>query len=191
MPNNYQRAFVIFYAVLLVSIVLIISMSIFNIVVRQIIISLTIRDSQYAFSAADSAIDCTKYWDVVYDSEEGLKKDSSRPFGYQDDSGTFVPSTFPPNLLACGGVTTTLGPRQAANDAGGTEFSLNFDDSAIGGKELCAKVSVTYKSDIDPDLGRSRPGRSIVVDGYNTSCSNVDTGTLSSRVVQRTLVTSY
>jgi hypothetical protein len=71
---NKQRGFVILYAVLLVSIVLTVSLTLLNITLKQLILSLVARESSYAFYAADSAKTCAQYWDSHYDD--------SNPFGW-------------------------------------------------------------------------------------------------------------
>src|SRR3989344_8638979 len=46
------------------SIVLSIGLSLFNIVQKELILSATGRDSQFAFYSADGGIECALYWDI-------------------------------------------------------------------------------------------------------------------------------
>jgi hypothetical protein len=71
---NKQQGFVILYAVLLVSIVLTVSLTLLNITLKQLILSLVARESSYAFYAADSGRACAQYWDSFYDE--------TNPFGW-------------------------------------------------------------------------------------------------------------
>ena len=59
-----MKGFVILFAVLLVSITLVIGLSLFNITFKQLVLSSVARDSQFAYFAADSAMDCARHWDA-------------------------------------------------------------------------------------------------------------------------------
>ncbi|MES2134903.1 MAG: pilus assembly PilX N-terminal domain-containing protein [Patescibacteria group bacterium] len=59
-----QRGFTLLLAVLIGSILIAIGSAIFNIVSKQIILSSSGRESQFAFFAADTGIECALYWDV-------------------------------------------------------------------------------------------------------------------------------
>ena len=184
MKTNHQQAFVILYAVLLVSIVLIISLSLFNIVYRQLILSATIRDSQYAFFAADSALDCVKYWDRTYSYDKVIDA-TVKPFGYFDISDVFYLSEFNASLLKCGDIPMTIDShlQQVADGVDASTFKVEFDDSAItNGKKLCAEVSVAYGVPVDSSQ------RTITADGYSVACDGI---TNSTRAVQRTLTVTY
>ncbi len=59
-----KNGFTLFYALLVISIILSISMAIAEIVLRETVISGFGRDSLIAFFAADSGVECALYWDV-------------------------------------------------------------------------------------------------------------------------------
>jgi len=61
--SGTKRAFTLLLAVLVSSILLALGLSIFNIASKQVILSSVGRDSQYAFFAADTGIECALYWD--------------------------------------------------------------------------------------------------------------------------------
>lgn len=61
-----QRGFTILLAALVASLVLALGISVFSIAQKQLILSSTGRNSQYAFYAADTAAECALYWDVRY-----------------------------------------------------------------------------------------------------------------------------
>ena len=61
--NNSQRGFTILVAVITAGILLIIAMSIGGIALKEKILSASSKDSQIAFYAADTAMECALYWD--------------------------------------------------------------------------------------------------------------------------------
>lgn len=58
-----RRGFTLFIAVLISSLLLAVGLAIFNITLKELILSSTIRDSQFAFYAADGGTECALYWD--------------------------------------------------------------------------------------------------------------------------------
>lgn len=61
-----QAGFTIFFATLVASLALAIGLAIYDITVRQLSLSTTVTQSQYAIFAADSGIECALYWDSKY-----------------------------------------------------------------------------------------------------------------------------
>src|SRR3972149_3115950 len=68
--NNMKREFqgdkrgsTLFIAVLLSSLLLAIGFSLANFAVKQLVIATAGRESQFAFYAADTGIECALYWD--------------------------------------------------------------------------------------------------------------------------------
>ena len=57
-------AFTLLIAVLIASVLLALGLAIFNIVSKEILLSSSGRESQFAFYAADSGIECALFWDV-------------------------------------------------------------------------------------------------------------------------------
>lgn len=57
-------------AALTASLLLLLSAAMFNIVRKEIILSSTSRDSQFAFYAADAGAECALYWDFRFNSFE-------------------------------------------------------------------------------------------------------------------------
>ncbi len=58
-----QRGFTLLIAVVLTSVLLSVGLALLDISYKQIMLSSTARQSQYAFYAADSAIECALFWD--------------------------------------------------------------------------------------------------------------------------------
>lgn len=61
--RDSSHGFALLFAVLATSVLLAISASIWNIALREIVLSSYGRESQVAFYVADSAIECALYWD--------------------------------------------------------------------------------------------------------------------------------
>lgn len=59
-----EQGFTIFIAMIVMGTLLLISSSIVNLAVKQSFISSSGRESQYAFYAADTGIECALFWDV-------------------------------------------------------------------------------------------------------------------------------
>lgn len=60
-----KRGFALLYSVLVASLLLAIGLSIFNITIKELMLSSSARDSEFAFFAADTGTDCALYWDYV------------------------------------------------------------------------------------------------------------------------------
>lgn len=69
MNNNIEnkKGFALLFAVLISGLLITIGISIFNISIKELMISASIRDSQTAYYAVDSAKECFSYWDTVSD----------------------------------------------------------------------------------------------------------------------------
>lgn len=61
--HNTQNGFTLLFAMLVATIVVAIGTSIISISVRQTILSSTSRESQYAYYAASTGLNCAFYWD--------------------------------------------------------------------------------------------------------------------------------
>lgn len=59
-----SAGFTLLYSVLVTSLLLSIGLAIFNISIKEVILSSGARDSQFAFYAADAGLECAFYWDI-------------------------------------------------------------------------------------------------------------------------------
>jgi Tfp pilus assembly protein PilX len=66
--NNGEKGFALLFAVITASVLLTIGLSIFNISLKELLLSTSSRDSQIAFYAADSARECVLFNDIKYSS---------------------------------------------------------------------------------------------------------------------------
>jgi hypothetical protein len=74
MSNRNEKGITLLIAVLTVGLLLSISLSIFNIAMKELIISSSGKDSHIAFYAADTGIECALYWDyrgAFFEESEG------------------------------------------------------------------------------------------------------------------------
>jgi Tfp pilus assembly protein PilX len=75
MKEKQRKGFTLLFATLIVSLILTIGLSILSILLKESILVSTIRDSEFAFYAADSGGECALYWDrtfSIFDSSPGV-----------------------------------------------------------------------------------------------------------------------
>lgn len=142
-----ERGFTLLYAVLISSILLAIGIAIFEITVRELRLSSVVRESQYAFYAADSGIECALYWDVQATS-----------------TAVFYPGT--PQSITCDG--------QTIEDVGGAAYGTPMTFTAsIPNENRCVSITVTKTA---LDATPSPPVRTVIDSrGYNVSCATLAT----------------
>lgn len=63
-----ERGFTLLVAVLVSGILLALGVAIFNIVSKEVVLTSSGRESQFAFYAADSGVECALYWDSKQDA---------------------------------------------------------------------------------------------------------------------------
>jgi hypothetical protein len=116
--KNNKRGFTLLVAVVVTSMLLIISFVVVNIAYKQLVLATASEESQYAFYAADSGTECAVYWDLK---------------GNASGVSSFDPTT--PGSISCNGQTITTGsqtvptiPSQASVIGGAVTsiFSVNF-----------------------------------------------------------------
>jgi hypothetical protein len=164
------------FAVLTSSVLLSIGLSIFSLTIKELALSSSGRESQAAFYAADSGIECGLYWDIV-----------GQVFATSSDSGSF-----PSSGVSCAGQNLATGvdaqtlylPPSAT-----TTFSFaptDADETARSGG-VCVLVSVSKHLDSN-GLTKTE----ILSRGYNvgysagSNCAGAD-----DLKVERALKVSY
>ena len=116
-----HNGFALLYAVLISSILLAIGLAIFNLTIKELLLSSLGRDSQFAFYAADTGAECALYWDF-------------------DEVDAFATSS-PAASVNCGNKNV---PVTATGGDGVYERTFDIDFSP---EPYCAVVSVTkYES---------------------------------------------
>ncbi len=132
-----EEGFVILIAVLLSSLFLLLGSAIFMISIRELALSFGAKESQYAFYAADSGIECAVYWD--FHSKMATSTHSVEPTGVfcmdqditQNDNWAWK---------------TSIDGLPTNNNQGGTIFGFDLfpNDSS---RSDCVIVSVWKDSD--------------------------------------------
>lgn len=72
-----ERGFTLLFAVLISGILLAIGAAIFNITLKEVDLSASARESQFALYAADTGTECALYWDLQHDAFDTNDPDDS------------------------------------------------------------------------------------------------------------------
>jgi len=180
MKNNTKqknkKGFTLLFAVLVSTLVLSVGASIISMALKQIILSGISRDSQFAFYAANTGIECAIYSDL----------NSGITFATSSSSNTSDPDS-----VDCANQTDVeVNVTSDDGDSAVSEFTLNFsdvgDNDQVDGVNLeyCVTVSVT-KYQQDTVGGQIRIATNILSRGYNTCDTN------NPRRIERGLEMSY
>ncbi len=135
------------FAVLISIIVLAVGASIVNIALKQIVLSGVGRESQYAFYAANTGIECAIYWDLNHDvfaevdGNLGLKKDTAK----------------------CAGVMLLGDGKLESEGSDGEKAISTFKLSMLPAEDRC--VDVTVEKLIENNAIAST---TVISRGYNT-----------------------
>lgn len=158
-----QAGFAMLFAVLVSSVLLSIGLSIFNLTVKELVLSSSGRESQFSFYAADTGAECAIYWDF-----------KGKDIFATTSSDFRSPSPANPD---CVGALINISPSVSGPSSATTEFSLNIPT------EYCAIVTVTKSSTGPPIIKTEIDSR-----GYNTPCP-IDTP--NQNRVERALKVTY
>lgn len=195
------KGFTLLYAIIVTSIILASSLSIISIALRELALTSSARDSQYAFYVANTGLECALYWDIVgTGDDEGVVINARQEIFASpapDGASPFTTAYAGPDDINCLGAdirdsdtvhynsdALDIYPDQEwlvndGSDPSTTQFRISFTGTAAG---ACADVVVS-KEDLDPGLGFDIQ-TVIESRGYNT-CST------SSRRVERGVQLRY
>jgi len=176
--HEKKGGFILILTMLIVSITLAISFSIYTISIKEVVLGAYMRDSERAFMAADRAIECALFWDrSVFPGPNGLAHTIFAT------STIFTPPVGANTAICNVGVGGGFGNKQLnlvadtnwlvyslTPTSGFTSYNLIFSDGAY------AEV-VVYKYGINTD---------ITANGYN-----VAPGLGGNRRTQRTIYATY
>ncbi len=162
-----KNGFTIFFATLITSLALAIGLSIYDLTVRELNLSATANQSQYAIYAADTGAECALYWDTQCEAS-GCNAGSA--FATSTESTVPVAGAG----LLCNGQDIVAAPwsvTQADYDAT-TTITINFSP-----QPYCAIVTIAKTG---------TPARTTIIShGYNTCAAGGVTR------VERALQVSY
>jgi len=180
--NNRRKGFVLLFAVLVSTLVLSVGISVISIALKQVVLSGSGRDSQYAFYAANTGAECATYWDlasssVFYTNSNPATKDLNiKCLGMRI---TDEDLTCNPDINSDQGWCSGL--------SGGfyqTKFRIKYDNDGIVAadrKPYCADVIVKKQIGVDNLVSTT----TVTSHGYNTCDST------NARRIERALEFSY
>ncbi|MDB5259753.1 MAG: hypothetical protein JWO73_961 [Candidatus Taylorbacteria bacterium] len=176
-----EGGYTLLFAVLITSIVLSAALSILSISRKEFLLSVSARESQFAFYAADSGLECAAYQDLAEDPA---------PFA-GTSTGALVSFT-------CTATTTMITP--SFNAYGGstdkpatTTFAFSFPTGATGCASVIVQKDYSYGIYTDPVTGSTTPTTNVstTIDsrGYNIGWkgSALDCSAPSPKKVERQL----
>ena len=142
-----KAGFAVLFAVLLASFLITLGLSIFSVSLKEIMIVTSVRDSQIAYYAADSARECALYWDVKVGAFPACLNSSCSE----------VSTTTAPTVSCNGNSPITLKFQKSANEPifttvfnGGSVYNNFFDYStSTGGILPVADLRITKQFDGD------------------------------------------
>jgi Tfp pilus assembly protein PilE len=115
--HNTKSGFTLLFSILVATMVVSIGATIISIAIRQTILSGTSRESQYAFYAANTVLECAHYWDTANRTELGGKSVFPAP-GVTPAEILIISSDSESSSVTCSGVNIITG---AENDGKGIE----------------------------------------------------------------------
>ncbi len=172
--TNKKKGISLVIAMIMTTLLLAISLSIGNIILRQLRITSISTNSQTAFYAADSALECALYWDTATDGTIS----GSFP---QAIFGTTTPTSYPvgSNPIKCG--TNTSNPLSFTKILDLTNQAIATTTFDIDYTDTCAHVVVV----------KTPPRTLISTRGYNTGANATGcdlTNAVERRLVERGLI---
>jgi len=191
--NNKQKGFVLLFAVLISTLVLAVGISMISIALKQVQLSGSGRDSQYAFYVANTGAECATYWDLASSSVFRTKNNRATTNTNIECLGMVLTDT---NLNATGEICNTQPNNYqqwcdwqvGSTNVYKTKFRISYNNLQIpesDRKPYCADVIVT-KDIISGGSSDGLVGTTTVTSrGYNT-CDSANP-----RRIERALEFSY
>lgn len=161
--RKYERkrkegGFVVFLAVLVVTIAVAIGLSLASVTVKSIQLSSSARQSIYAIYAADTGIECALFWDI---------RGSEAAYYGSPVFPTSTSSSIPPsgsNLNCLGTDITTVWNSSPPIQQGPSSATTTFELNLPGPRCVIVEVIKNVVSSIRTDTA-------ILSRGYNTTCA--------------------
>jgi len=184
--------FTLFVAMIVSSLLLAVGFSIGNIILKQLLLSGSGKESQVAFYAADSGVECAQFWDTR--NSEGVTLSSDGPFATSTESE--VNSITVPGLrCGAGDVYATKISSQTTHKDATSTLVIDYSGGELGYK-ACAIVKVVkgFTTVTNTDNSTSEiPFTTITSRGYNSGLTSDKTNcdTSNARTVERGLVVQY
>ena len=174
-----KAGFTLFVAMVVSSLLLAVGFSISNIILKQLLLAGSGKDSQVAFYAADSGAECAQFWDAKAANGDPLTAD-----------GPFATSTTAPDFnMKCGtGLVNVMG-KVVDTKTATTTIAIDYSSSDY---KACSVVVITKGFNT---VGVDEiPFTKVVSRGYNAPrLSGTTSGcdTTNKRTVERGLMVQY
>jgi Tfp pilus assembly protein PilX len=127
-----NRGFALLIAVILASVVLAVGIALLDIAYKQVILSSSAKNSQFAFYNADSALECALYWDQKFNS---FSYSAPSPAGTITCNNTAVVANNPYNPIIGSNRVTTF---SLSCPGGGSSGNVTIYKSSTGSTEIYA-----------------------------------------------------
>jgi hypothetical protein len=160
-----KRGFTLLLAALVSAIVLALGSSIFSIARKQVTLSSLGRDSQFAFYAADTIIECALYHDVRFQV-------------FPTSTASLAAGTITCDGVVMNWTRTAATANSASSNFSGTIFIIDENGIPQGGN--CASVTI--------EKNNTAPFTVLHADGYSTPCATISS---SARALQRSIEIQY
>lgn len=167
-----NKGFTLLIAIVITSMLLIVSFVVINIAYKQLIIANANKASQYAFYAADGGTECAIYWDLIGITSKFDPATSGLQITCSGQTISTNSQAGPINLETGAGAVPTIPPMNSRIGGGGANATSTF---WLKFKKGCAIVQVGKVSGLTTIDSR----------GYNT-CD-----TSASRRFERGVILSY
>lgn len=182
---THKRGFTIFFATLITSLALAIGLAIYDLTTRELTLSATVNQSQYAIYAADTGAECALYWDAKC-ALGSCAGGSAFATSTESNGGAFPPTS---GVLCNGQDTASAGTPPASYalpPTGWTAWALQRTASAATTTFWIALGAVNGPC-VKVEVGKTgTPTRTTITShGYNTCL----TGSLNR--LERALQVSY
>jgi hypothetical protein len=163
---NTRDGFTLFVSMIVASLLLAVGFSIGNIILKQLLLSGSGKDSQIAFYAADSGVECAQFWDTKNALGESLTIEG--PFASSTGTSLF-------SDIKCGpiGPNATTSPAKIFVGDSNATSTLVIDYSDDGENyRACAQVQIEKGFalvDVGGGFSENLPFTRITSRGYNSS----------------------
>lgn len=158
----------ILFSMLISSLILLISAGIFNVVQKEVVLSSYAKESQRAFYAADSALECALYADLVGFDLDNNGSTPRTPF-------TITPTSWESHSFSCGGEDTFS---YHLLESGGTAlydipYVFRYQNGLNTSDDSCAYVLIEKELSTDPDPVVGVTETRVTAVGFNVCDGNI------------------
>lgn len=169
-----NKGFVILFAMLISTLILLITAGIFTVVQKEVVLSSYARESQRAFYAADSALECALYSDYIGFQLDGANSSFRTPFSANPASGSWESYSNIPDY-SCGG--TEMSSYHLLNSGGTALYEVpyvfRYQNTFNNTDSSCAYVLIEKELKGDPDPILNVTETRITAVGFNVCDGNV------------------